>query len=109
MKIAKYTITIPLETENKIVILYSLYEVCKFLDVSTTMVYRIMDGTCKYTHKKTQKLKGITIMKEEVDEKTKKTIKNKLLGIKNEEEEEEINSDAYKKDLCKKLEGRTSV
>ena len=103
MKLAKYTVSIPLQNENKEVILYSLYEVCKFLDVSTTMVYRIMDGTCKYTHKKTQNLKGITIKKEELDEKTKKEIKNKLLGIKS-EEQDEIDKETYTKELLKKLE-----
>jgi plasmid maintenance system antidote protein VapI len=79
MKFSKYTIKIPIPNTNEYTerIFYTMNEVCNFLEIKETVVYKIIYGEYKCTHKKSMRLKGIIITKEEISSELKEELKKK--------------------------------
>lgn len=112
MKFSKYTIKIPIPNTNEYTerIFYTMKEVCDFLEIKETVVYKIIYGEYKYTHKKSIRLKGIIITKEEISKTLKEELKlkyeseiinEKKQKQKNGEELTEVSLEFHKKLLDK--------
>lgn len=83
MKFFKFTVKIPVSSEEQKYdeyVFYRLSEVCKFLDIKESCVYKIMFGEYKYSHKNSMRLKGIIINREEISKTLKKELKEKYSG-----------------------------
>jgi hypothetical protein len=111
MKIAKYTVRIPKPSsfnEYNEFVFYTMYEVSKFLDIKESIVYKIMNKEYKYSHKKSMRLKGISIIKDElpfeVKEELKKKYAEKIVDDKIKKKLEETNkiAEEYQKQLVEK-------
>lgn len=116
MKFVKYTVKVPKinsQNENEYneyneFIFYTLDEVCKFLDAKESSIYKIIAGEYKCTHKRSMKLKGIIITKEDLPKKFREELKKKYgcnsdndIKKKKEEETKKI-SEEFQKELLNK-------
>lgn len=110
MKFVKYTVKIP-NTNNEYneFVFYTLHELCNFLEVSETIIYRIINGEYKYSCKKSMKLKGIIITKENISNELKEELRIKYQinmtdkQKKKEEETIKLASEFHKKLLEKDI------